>query len=190
MWQGNVIKVDFYLMKGVIENLLLYLGYNNRYSFGEETLNEYHPGISCSIKIDNEIIGYMGKVNPTITNKDIYVFELSVDKIMKKKVREIKYKEISKYPSVNKDVAFIVNKDIKSEEIMKILKRVGGRLLESVDVFDLYEGENIDSNKKSLAYSLVFKNNERTLTDEEVTNIFNKMIEEVETKLSAELRNK
>ena len=109
---------------------------------------------------------------------------------MKKKVREIKYKEISKYPSVNKDVAFIVNKDIKSEEIMKILKRVGGRLLESVDVFDLYEGENIDSNKKSLAYSLVFKNNERTLTDEEVTNIFNKMIEEVETKLSAELRNK
>jgi len=73
---------------------------------------------------------------------------------------------------------------------MKILKRVGGRLLESVDVFDLYEGENIDSNKKSLAYSLVFKNNERTLTDEEVTNIFNKMIEEVETKLSAELRNK
>ena len=190
MWQGNVIKVDFYFMKGVIENLLLYLGYNNRYSFGEETLNEYHPGISCSIKIDNEIIGYMGKVNPTITNKDIYVFELSLDKIMKKKVREIKYKEISKYPSVNKDVAFIVNKDIKSEEIMKILKRVGGRLLESVDVFDLYEGENIDSNKKSLAYSLVFKNNERTLTDEEVTNIFNKMIEEVETKLSAELRNK
>ena len=91
---------------------------------------------------------------------------------------------------MNKDVAFIVNKDIKSEEIMKILKRVGGRLLESVDVFDLYEGENIDSNKKSLAYSLVFKNNERTLTDEEVTNIFNKMIEEVETKLSAELRNK
>ena len=109
---------------------------------------------------------------------------------MKKKVREIKYKEISKYPSVNKDVAFIVNKDIKSEEIMKILKRVGGRLLESVDVFDLYEGENIDYNKKSLAYSLVFKNNERTLTDEEVTNVFNKMIEEVETKLSAELRNK
>ena len=91
---------------------------------------------------------------------------------------------------MNKDLAFIVDKNVKSEEIMKILKKVGGRLLESVDVFDLYEGENIEPTKKSLAYSLVFKNNERTLTDEEVTNIFNKMIEEVETKLSAELRNK
>lgn len=60
-------------MKGVIENLLLYLGYNNRYSFGEETLNEYHPGISCSIKIDNEIIGYMGKVNQRLRIK-IFMF--------------------------------------------------------------------------------------------------------------------
>ncbi len=190
LWQGNIIKVDFYLLKGIVENLLIYLGYNNRYSFGEETLKEYHPGISCSIKIDNEIIGYMGHIHPSITSKDLYVFEFSVDKILNKKVREIKYKEISKYPSVNKDLAFIVDKNVKSEEIMKILKKVGGRLLESVDVFDLYEGENIEPTKKSLAYSLVFKNNERTLTDEEVTNIFNKMIEEVETKLSAELRNK
>lgn len=190
LWQGNIIKADFYLLKGIVENLLVYLGYTNRYSFGNETLKELHPGISCSIKIDNEIIGYMGKVHPSISKKDLFVFELSVDKIMTKKVREIKYKEISKYPSVNKDVAFIVNKDTKSEEIMNILKRVGGRMLESIDVFDLYEGENVEKNKKSLAYSLVFKNNDRTLTDEEVTNVFSKMIEEVEAKLDAELRNK
>lgn len=189
-WQNNIIKIDFYTLKGIIENLLVYLGYNNRYSFGTETLSDLHPGISCSIKIDNEVIGYMGKVHPTINKKDIYVFEMSLDKVMTKKVREIKYKEISKYPAVNKDVAFIVDKKTKSEEIMSILKKVGGRLLESVDVFDLYEGENVPEDKKSLAYSLVFKNNDRTLTDEEVTNIFNKMIEEVETKLGAELRNK
>ena len=190
LWQNNMIKADFYLLKGIVENLLVYLGYNNRYSFGNETLKELHPGISCSIKIDNQIIGYMGKVHPSVSKKDLFVFELSVDKMMAKKVREIKYKEISKYPSVNKDVAFIVDKETKSDEIMSILKRVGGRMLESVDVFDVYVGENVGENKKSLAYSLVFKNNDRTLTDEEVTNVFGRMIEEVETKLNAELRNK
>jgi phenylalanyl-tRNA synthetase beta chain len=189
-WQGNQISVDFYALKGVIENLLEYLGYHNRYTFGNETLKELHPGISCSIKIDNEIIGYMGKVHPLVSKKDIYVFEISIDKLTTKKVREIKFKEISKYPSVNKDLAFVVDKSVTSEEISKILKRVGGRMLDSIDVFDVYVGENVPEGKKSIAYSLVFKNNDRTLTDEEVTNVFEKMITEVETKLNAELRNK
>lgn len=190
LWQNSIQKIDFYMLKGVIENLLEYLGYSNRYQFSNETLKDLHPGISCSIKVDNEIVGYMGKVHPNISKKDLYVFEISLDKLMTKKVREIKYKEISKYPSVNKDVAFIVDKEIKSEQIMSILKKVDGRLLESVDVFDVYVGENVAEDKKSLAYSLVFKNNERTLTDEEVTTIFEKMILEVEQKLNAELRNK
>ena len=120
----------------------------------------------------------------------IYVFEISLEKILDKKVREIKYKEISKYPSVNKDVAFIVDDSVKSEEIVSIIKKIGGRMLESIDVFDVYKGENVSDGKKSLAYSLVFKNSDRTLTDEEVTNLFEKIILEVENKLGAELRNK
>ena len=190
IWKNNSIKVDFYTLKGVIENLLEYLGFNNRYSFSEDTLSYLHPGISCSIKIDNDVIGYMGKIHPSVNKGDIYVFEISLEKILDKKVREIKYKEISKYPSVNKDVAFIVDDSVKSEEIVSIIKKIGGRLLESIDVFDVYKGENVSDGKKSLAYSLVFKNSDRTLTDEEVTNLFEKMILEVENKLGAELRNK
>jgi phenylalanyl-tRNA synthetase beta chain len=189
-WQNNTIHHDFYTLKGIVENLLIYLGYNNRYQFKENELKELHPGISCSIIIDNEIIGYMGKVHPSIHKKDLYVFEISLDKILDKKVREIKYKEISKYPSVNKDVAFIVDKNVLSSDIETIIKKVGGRLLESIDVFDVYIGENIEADKKSIAYSLVFKNNDKTLTDEEVTELFNKIIKEVETKLNAKLRNK
>ena len=190
IWKNNSIKVDFYTLKGVIENLLEYLGFNNRYSFSEDTLSYLHPGISCSIKIDNDVIGYMGKIHPSVNKGDIYVFEISLEKILDKKVREIKYKEISKYPSVNKDVAFIVDDSVKSEEIVSIIKKIGGRMLESIDVFDVYKGENVSDGKKSLAYSLVFKNSDRTLTDEEVTNLFEKMILEVENKLGAELRNK
>jgi len=190
-WQNNSFKVDFYLLKGIIENLLNYLGYNNRYQFTkEDILKDYHPGKSCTIKIDNEIVGYMGAVHPKISKKEIYVFEINLDKLITKKVRSIKYKEISKFPAVNKDLAFVVDKKVPSSEIYNILKRVGGRLLESIDVFDVYEGENVKENEKSIAYSLTFKNNERTLTDEEVTEIFNKMISEVENKIGAKLRNK
>ena len=190
-WQGNTISVDFYTLKGVIENLLDYLGYTNRYKFDTDNLLSYlHPGVSCSIKVDNEIIGYMGKIHPSVNKNDIYVFEISLEKLMSKKVRNIKYKEVSKYPEVFKDVAFIVDDSVKSSEIESILKKVGGRLLESVDVFDLYKGDKIDDGKKSIAYSLVFKNDDRTLTDEEVTEVFEKMINQVESKLGAELRNK
>lgn len=189
-WQNNNIKVDFYVLKGIIENLLEYLGYANRYSFDHDTLKDLHPGISCSIKLDGEIIGYMGKVHPLISKKDIYVFEFSLDKLLDKNVRLIKYKEISKYPTVNKDLAFVVKKDVESDKIMNILKKVGGRLLNNIDVFDVYTGENVNSDEKSLAYSLTFQNSDRTLTDEEVTEIFNKMITEVETKVGARLRDK
>lgn len=189
-WQNNNIKIDFYVLKGIIENLLEYLGYANRYSFGKEGFKDLHPGISCSIKIDNEIIGYMGKVHPLISKKEILIFEFSLDKLMTKKVRNLKFKEITKYPSVNKDLAFVLDKDIESDQIMNILKRVGGRLLSKVDVFDLYVGENVLENEKSIAYSLTFQNSDKTLTDEEVTTVVNKMISEVEVKVNAKLRSK
>jgi len=189
-WQNNIIKTDFYVLKGLIENLLDYLGYSNRYSFGKETLDDLHPGVSCSIKVDNEIIGYMGKVHPLVSKKEIYVFEFSLDKLIAKKVRLIKFKELSKYPSVNKDLAFVVKKEVESKEIMDILKKVGGRLLSEIDVFDIYVGDNVGNDEKSIAYSLNFQNSEKTLTDEEVTNLLNKMINDVETKTEARLRNK
>ena len=132
----------------------------------------------------------MGKVHPNISKKDLYVFEISLDKILTKKVRLVKFKELSKYPSVNKDLAFVVKKDIESKQISDILKKVGGRLLTNIEVFDVYVGENVNADEKSIAYSLTFQNPEKTLTDEEVTTIFNKMISEVESRMDAKLRNK
>ena len=190
-WQNNIVKVDFYVLKGVIENILNYLGLNNRYSFSNDNLlSDMHPGRSCSIVINNEVIGYLGQVHPNINKKELYVFELSLDKLININVRNIKFKEITKYPSVNKDIAFIVSKDTTSFDVMKIIKKVGGRLLTNIDVFDVYEGPNVGDNEKSIAYSLTFQDPMRTLNDEEVVTIFNKIISEVETQIGAKLRSK
>jgi len=107
-----------------------------------------------------------------------------------KKIKPLKYKEASKYPGISKDLAFIVDKNTTSDEISSIMKKAGGRLLQSIDIFDVYTGENVEDGKKSIAFSLNFADQSRTLTDEEVMEIFNHIIEKVESSLNAELRDK
>jgi phenylalanyl-tRNA synthetase beta chain len=168
-WQNLRVKVDFYLVKGIVENLLDYLGLKNRYSFVVDTIPDLHPGISAKIILDREEIGVIGRVHPSLKKDEIYVFELSMNKLIKQ-IKPLKYKEASKYPSITKDMAFIVKKDVSSNDIQSIIKKVGGRLLTDIDVFDVYVGENVGDDEKSIAYTLTFSDPTRTLSDEEVTN--------------------
>ena len=195
--KGNYIEsswarktpVDFYLTKGIVENVLDSLGFKNRYTFIPKVLPDLHPGISASILLDREEIGIIGRVHPSISKDEIYVFELSLNKLMKE-VKPIKYKEAYKYPSIEKDMAFILAKDIPAANIIDIIKKQGGHLLKDVTVFDVYEGENVSSNEKSIAFKLTFQAENRTLTDEEVMNVFYKIIDKVKFEFKAELRDK
>ena len=189
-WQGININVDFYLVKGIIENLFNYLGFKNRYSFEVVSVPELHPGISAKILVDREEIGIIGKLHPNISNDDIYVCEFSLTSLYNKKIKPIKYKETSKYPSIVKDVSFIVDKDTMAIDIENTIKKSGGRLLESINVFDYYSGDRIDLDKKSLAFKLTFTDSSRTLEEKEVMDIFNKIISDVVTKHDAVLRDK
>ena len=188
-WQNNTIKVDFYTIKGIICNILDYFGLKNRYTFTASEVDNIHPGISASIILDREPIGIIGRVHPTLKKDDVYVAELSLTKIMEKIIKPIKYKESSKYPEIKKDLAFIVNKNILAGDIMDQIKKSGGRLLTNIEIFDVYTGDNVKEDEKSIAYSLTFSDPTRTLTDEEVTEVFNKVIIEVEKKFNATLRN-
>ena len=141
-WMNSKIKVDFYLIKGIIENVLNYLGFKNRYSFDKELINNLHNGISASISVDREKIGIIGRIHPAIIKDEVYVCEISLTKL-NKPIKPIKYKESSKYPEIVKDAAFVVNKDILSKDIVECIKKAGGRLLTNVDVFDVYTGENV-----------------------------------------------
>lgn len=186
---GKNKKIDFYILKGVVEELLIHLGYENRYSFVTNNIPKFmHPGQSAIINLNGKEVGYLGKLHPNI-EKDVYICEINLDKLLENRISKLKYKEINKYPSISKDMSFIINKDITSEEVMKEIKKAGGKLLTNIEVFDLYEGENIGEDNKSIAYSLTFEDSTRTLTDEEVMEVFNNIIKSVESKLNIKLRS-
>ena len=188
-WMNSKIKVDFYLIKGIVENILNYLGFKNRYTFEKDLINHLHTGISASILVDRQKLGIIGRVHPSLLKDEVYVCELSLTKL-NKEVKPFKYKESSKYPEIIKDVAFIVPKSLTSGEIVETIKKAGGRLLSSIDVFDVYTGENVKENEKSIAYTLTFKDDTRTLNDEEVNAVFRNIIDKVIEKFNVELRDK
>jgi len=189
-WQGTTLKCDFYCIKGIVENLLDYLGFKNRYTFEVNEINELHPGMSAVIKLDREVIGIIGRVHPNYKKDDIFVAELSMTKLYEKKIKPIKFKEAPKYPAISKDLAFIIDKDITALSLIKEIEKVAGRILTDIEIFDVYTGEKVDNDKKSIALSLKFQDSTRTLTDEEVMEIFHKIINEIKSRFNAELRDK
>ena len=187
---GNSKKVDFYIIKGIAEEILDYLGYKNRYSFiadKEKLAKEFHPGQSAVISVNNDLVGSIGKVHPEIA-KDVYVLEINLDKLLAKKVGKMKFKEISKYPSVNKDLSLVVDKDIESLELEKQIKKSAGSKLTEIKPFDVYTGKGILENKKSISFNLVFSDKDKTLNDEEINEIMQKIISGVEKNIGAEIR--
>ena len=187
-WQGSK-NVNFYYVKGIVENLLNYLGFSNRYQIVASTAPNFHPGITASILLDNEVIGVIGRIHPSTNKDEIYLFELSMNKLMQD-IEKITYTEPPKYPSITKDMAFIVSKNITSDEVESIIISSGGENLKDCTLFDIYVGDNVSVNEKSLAFKLTFVNPSKTLTDEEVMNSFNNIIITVESKLNAKLRDK
>ena len=187
---GNRQNVDFYIIKGIAEEVLDFLGYGNRYSFVHmmNSVAEFHPGQCADISVNNDIVGCIAKLHPNVTKDDVYVMEINLDRLLDKRTGKMKFKEISKFPSIKKDLAFVMDKKIESKEIETVIKKAAGSLLTNIEVFDVYTGENVGENEKSIAYNLTFMDAKKTLTEEEVTVVFNKVIEAVESKCEAKLR--
>ena len=186
---NNNKAVDFYVIKGIAEEVLDYLGYSGRYSFMKQEMpKEMHPGQSAMINVNGSNIGMIGKIHPSVTKDDVYVLEINLDELFTKKVGKMKYKEFSKFPSINKDIALVVDKKSVSKDIEKVIKSAGGSLLTNIEVFDVYTGVGVEIDKKSIAYSLTFSDMKKTLTDEEINGLMDKIIDAVSKKCGAELR--
>ena len=186
---NNRIVIDFYTIKGVLENLFDYLGLIKRYKLSTDNLpTSYHPGVSASILVDGNVVGYIGKPHPNVNSKDIYVCELDLDKLFDIQIKSIKYKEVPKYPSIIKDMAFVLDNDINVGDVMSTIYKKGGKVVSNVDVFDVFN--NFEKDKKSVAFKITFQDLEKTLTEEEVLKSFNTIIETIEKEYKAKLRNK
>ena len=181
---GHSKNVDFYDIKGVTEELLDYLGYAGRYSFvlPKQIPAEFHPGQTAEISVNNDVVGIVGRIHPSVEKEAVYVMEINLDKLLAKRVGKMKFKEISKFPVVKKDLALLVDKNMTSKEVEMLIKKKAGKLLLDINVFDVYEGKNIDSNKRSIAYSLTFGTPDRTLNDEEINTILDNIIKDLESK--------
>ena len=183
-------KYDFYVVKGIVESLLDYMGYS-KYSFVVKELpEEMHPTKSAYISVGNRVVGLFGQVHPKIVKDEVYVIEINLETLLELKRSRVKYKEVSKFPGITKDVAFVLPKEVTSAEVIDTIKQGGGKLLTNVKVFDYYEGDKIEKGKKSIAYSLYFESLEKTLSDQEVLPLFDKIIELVTKKHNAILRDK
>ena len=171
------------------------LGFNeSRVVLKANTLDvvNYHPYQSALLYIDNELIGIFGKVHPSLLEEfkiaDTYYGELDFDLLNEIKTTKIKYKTIDKYPSVKRDIAIIIGNDVLASEIIKTAKS-SSKLINNVEIFDIYQGEHVSDGYKSVAISLEYQASDHTLTDNEINDIHQSVLDNLSNKLKAELRS-
>ena len=185
--------VDFYSLKGLIENILEKVSVN-RYDIEKEKENtSYHPGRCAKIKVGNDEIAVLGEVHPEVLNNyqigtRAYLAELNITKIVKYSRENKKYEEVPKFPAVERDIAVTVDNSVEVGQIEKIITKKGKKLLESAELFDIYRSNKLGENKKSVAFALKFRDKKKTLQDEEINSIMEQIITELEKTLNAELR--
>ena len=189
-------EYSFYDLKGLIEGIFSILGIeNSRYKFEKFASNkdELHPGKSAKIIFQNKTIGVFGELHPN-AYKDfefgkakVYLLELDLEALLEAKVSVSKMTPISRFPTVSRDLAFIVDKSVAVGDIIKLIKVTGKGIVKDVAIFDVYEGSNIAENKKSVAINITL-NSDHTLTDKEIVDAMDKIKFELNKKFDIELR--
>ncbi|MBR0382806.1 MAG: phenylalanine--tRNA ligase subunit beta [Eubacterium sp.] len=184
---GMYGRVDFFDLKGVLEEMFLKLGLGDRVEFVPSSDRNYlHPGRQAIIEINGEYAGFIGQIHPLVCLNygmkcEVYAAGLDIPVIVDKASFDRKYKGVAKYPAVNRDLALVMDKEVFVGDVEKIMKAKGGKLLESIELFDVYEGAQVGKGKKSVAFSLVFRSSEGSLEAAEVNKIVDRILKELET---------
>lgn len=192
-WIEEAWPVDFYSAKGIVEELLAHIGLSEAISYqATSDVEEMHPGRTALIKVADQVIGFVGQVHPSVSNDrdlgETYVFELSLDALVSAEKDPVVYSTIPKYPGTSRDIALLVEETVTHEQVVSVIEENSGQWLQKVTLFDLYQGENIEEGKKSVAYSLSYLNPEATLKEKEVNKDFEAVQAALQKELNAEIR--
>ena len=191
-WNQANDMVDFYDAKGIIEELLANL-HVTRYTVEAGTHYAMHPGKTALFKKGRDVIATVGEVHPAVLSaygitKPVYIFELDATTVMKYMAKDLKYKALPKYPATSRDLAMLVDVDVNAADIEKAMTKVAGQNLTQITLFDVYTGKQVEEGKKSLAFSLTFQSNDKTLTDAEIDPAIEKIVAKLQKDFNANLR--
>ncbi|MBR0137402.1 MAG: phenylalanine--tRNA ligase subunit beta [Erysipelotrichaceae bacterium] len=194
-WQKMVYENDFYTMKGTIIAILKKLGYDERrvsfkpYSGNNNTLN---PNKSAEVWIDRNCVGAFGNIHPLTARKyDIGEFllgEIDLTAVLANKTGKVRFEQVNRFPDVSYDIALLVDDSTSAEQITSVIKKAGGNLLKKVEIFDVYKGANIPEGKKSMAISVTYQSNEKTLSESDIAPAHKEILSQLSGKLNAVLR--
>jgi phenylalanyl-tRNA synthetase beta chain len=193
-WYEKPRPVDFYDLKGQIEKLAQYLGLNLEW---EATQKEgLHPGRTALIYSQSAngrmLVGWLGQIHPAVqAEMDLtptYVAELDLSVIYDHVNSDVDYRVLPRFPASARDIAVVVDSSVEAALLAAQVKQIAGGLLESVEIFDVYAGERLGANRKSVALALVYRHAERTLTDEEVSELHSRVVASLAESFGAELR--
>ncbi|WP_334340513.1 phenylalanine--tRNA ligase subunit beta [Companilactobacillus sp. HBUAS56275] len=192
-WNTKAQKVDFYYLKGIVDEVLSFTNADAKFEY--EATSDYpnlHPGQTAKILANGQVVGLIGKLHPKYQKDhnvdETFVFELNIDALFDLNDKSIQSQSAPKYPSVSRDLAILVKSDIENAQIISDIYENGGKYLNDVTIFDVYEGKNIKTDFKSLAYHLEFLNPNDTLTDEEVEKAFSLVKDSLVEKFNVEIR--
>lgn len=187
--QGTRIPVDYFVAKGIVDTLVQTLRLDVTYE--AVSMPDMHPGRTANILMDGEVIGYVGQVHP-VTSKDVYgmkeVYVFELDLLALRREETLLYQDVPRYPSISRDLALVLSREIPAGTVEQTIRQAAGPLLIDLVLFDVYTGENVGEDEKSIAFSLKFQDPSRTLQDEEVTAVYETIVEAVRATHGAELR--
>lgn len=179
-WLKESSTLDFFAAKGYLEVVFERLGLEEKVTYKKSTLEGMHPGRFAEVYLGEKRIGFIGEVHPQVADKlglnTTYVFEINLDEVISESKVKPKYEEVTKYPEITRDVAMLVDVKDEYQNIYNVIESVNSKLITNVELFDLYAGAELLAGKKSLALTITYSDKQKTLTDEEVTAVHEKVL--------------